>query len=89
MTDTLVCTRCQLTGDVIAGNLALPDETSREIRERICQRCWKEWGDMEVMVINELRLNFIDPAAQETLRQKMREFLELDSPSHSSQGSRG
>lgn len=32
---------------------------------------------MEVMVINELRLNFIDPAAQETLRKKMREFLEL------------
>ena len=81
MTETLVCARCQLTGEAIAGNLALSDELSRKIRERICQRCWKEWEDMEVMVINELRLNFIDPAAQETLRQRMREFLELDSPS--------
>ena len=89
MTDTLVCTRCRLTGEAIAGDLALPDELSREIRERICRRCWKEWADMEVMVINELRLNFIDPAAQETLRQKMREFLELDSPSDSSQGNCG
>ena len=32
---------------------------------------------MEVMVINELRLNFIDPASQEILHSKMREFFEL------------
>jgi Fe-S cluster biosynthesis and repair protein YggX len=30
---------------------------------------------MEVMVINELRLNFMDPGAQETLNKHMREFL--------------
>ena len=63
MTDSLVCSRCQLTGEAIAEDSAVPDELSRQIRERICQRCWKEWEDMEVMVINELRLNFIDPAA--------------------------
>ena len=30
---------------------------------------------MEVMVINELRLNFMDPASQVTLDQHMRQFL--------------
>jgi Fe-S cluster biosynthesis and repair protein YggX len=30
---------------------------------------------MEVMVINELRLNFMDPGAQEVLSKHMREFL--------------
>ena len=30
---------------------------------------------MEVMIINELRLNFMEPAAQETLGKHMREFL--------------
>jgi Fe-S cluster biosynthesis and repair protein YggX len=30
---------------------------------------------MEVMVINELRLNFMDPASQEILNQHMRDFL--------------
>ena len=30
---------------------------------------------MEVMVINELRLNLMEPAAQETLSRHMREFL--------------
>jgi len=30
------------------------------------------------MVINELRLNFMDPASQEILEKHMREFLMLD-----------
>jgi Fe-S cluster biosynthesis and repair protein YggX len=30
------------------------------------------------MVINELRLNFMDPAAQDVLNRQMREFLLLD-----------
>lgn len=31
------------------------------------------------MVINELRLNFMDPESQEILARAMREFLTLDS----------
>ena len=46
-----------------------------EIRQRICADCWAEWLHMEVMVINELRLNFMDPGAQQTLNQHMRQFL--------------
>jgi Fe-S cluster biosynthesis and repair protein YggX len=30
------------------------------------------------MVINELKLNFMDPEAQTTLERHMREFLALD-----------
>jgi len=32
------------------------------------------------MVINELRLNFMDPAAQTTLNRQMREFFLFDPP---------
>ncbi len=42
--------------------------------------CWAEWQRAEVMVINELRLNFMDPAAQETLTRQLREFLLFDPP---------
>jgi Fe-S cluster biosynthesis and repair protein YggX len=38
---------------------------------------------MEVMVINELRLNFMDPEAQETLDRHMREFFGLISSDQS------
>ena len=33
---------------------------------------------MEVMVINELRLDFMDPKSQDTIVRHMREFLCLD-----------
>ena len=51
-----------------------------EIAARVCADCWAEWQRAEVMVINELRLNFMDPAAQEVLHRQMREFLVLDEP---------
>jgi Fe-S cluster biosynthesis and repair protein YggX len=44
----------------------------------VCAECWGEWTQAEVMVINELRLNFMDPAAQQVLERHMREFLLLD-----------
>ena len=41
---------------------------------------WSEWGEMEVKVINELRLNFMDPAALDVLHLRMREFLGFVEP---------
>ena len=47
------------------------------VLESICSDCWQEWTEEEVRTINELRLNFIDPAAQETLRTRMLAYLNL------------
>ena len=47
------------------------------MQANVCADCWGEWGRAEVMVINELRLNFMDPASQEILNRQMREFLHL------------
>lgn len=49
-----------------------------EVLARVCAECWAEWRRVEVMVINELRLNFMDPAAQEILAAELRKFLGLD-----------
>ena len=46
----------------------------------MCAECWGEWEKQEVMVINELRLNFMDPRSAEVLHQKLREFLALPEP---------
>ena len=50
----------------------------RQIRAGVCADCWAEWQEAEVMVINELRLNFMDPKSQDVLAQQLREFLMLD-----------
>lgn len=49
-----------------------------ELRRRVCPPCWEEWQRAEVMVINELKLNFMEPTAQEILTAHLREFLALD-----------
>ncbi|MGH9362981.1 MAG: Fe(2+)-trafficking protein, partial [Thermoanaerobaculia bacterium] len=64
----------------------LPGPLGRELGERVCADCWGEWQRVEVMVINELRLNFMDPDAQSVLDQQIRQFFFLDAPPGSHPG---
>lgn len=72
---TLACVHCGRPEASALPRPPIPGKLGQEIREKVCAACWNEWQRMEVMVINELRLNFMDPAAQETLNRHMREFL--------------
>jgi Fe-S cluster biosynthesis and repair protein YggX len=72
---TVHCARCGRTEAPALTRQPYPGKLGAEIREKICADCWAEWTKMEVMIINELRLNFMEPAAQETLGKHMREFL--------------
>ena len=75
MSATVHCARCGRPEAPALSRQPLPGKLGAEIRERICADCWNEWQKMEVMVINELRLNFMDPASQEILSRHMRQFL--------------
>ena len=44
---------------------------------RVCAACWQEWEGMEVKVINEYRLNFLDPEHRQMLQKACAEFLQL------------
>lgn len=73
----LVCSRCASR----PAGLARPPfrgALGEEIGRRVCPVCWEEWKRAEVMVINELKLNFMEPTSQEILTSHMREFLGLD-----------
>jgi Fe-S cluster biosynthesis and repair protein YggX len=74
------CRRCARQDAPRLAEPPFPGALGREIGARICADCWGEWQRAEVMVINELRLNFMDPEAQEVLHRQMREFLVLDEP---------
>jgi len=73
----VTCKRCGQTREGLARP-PMPGALGTTIQSTICAVCWEEWTRAEVMVINELRLNFMDPAAQQTLESHMREFLALD-----------
>jgi Fe-S cluster biosynthesis and repair protein YggX len=73
---SFTCTRCGQPGEP-APATRIPFGTA--LRERvagqICAACWKEWEGMEVKVINEYRLNFMDPAHRQMLKTSCLDFL--------------
>ncbi len=74
----ITCVRCGMTGPAIE-KVPFRDATGDEVKEKICQNCWQEWLKMQIMVINEFRLNPTDPQSMDILKQHMREFLGLES----------
>jgi Fe-S cluster biosynthesis and repair protein YggX len=74
MSESVACVRCGRQAAAIEPP-AYPGALGAEIQAKVCADCWAEWQRAEVMVINELRLNFMDPTAQEILARHMREFL--------------
>ena len=74
---TIHCARCGREAPPSSPN-PYPGVDAGELRRRVCADCWREWEGVEVMVINELQLNFMDPRAQDVLIRHMREFLGLD-----------
>ena len=71
------CARCGGTEPAL-DRAPFGGRLGEEIRARVCAACWAEWRRVEVMVINELRLNFMEPTSQEILAAEMRKFLGLD-----------
>lgn len=74
------CARCENEA-APPSDIPYAGELREEIASKVCASCWDEWLKAEVMVINELRLNFMDPESQEVLTRHMREFLALDAAS--------
>ena len=76
MTD-VTCIRC---GQTRAGldRPPYPDAMGREIAEKVCASCWEECKRMQVMVINEYRLDLSDTRAQEILEKSIRDFLGIE-----------
>lgn len=74
----VTCVRCGLTRAGL-DRAPYPDELGREIVEDVCALCWEECKEMQVMVINEYRLDLSDPRAHEILEKSTRDFLKLGS----------
>ena len=74
----LTCERCRKPGEPpSAARVAYMGAQKAHILEAICSECWKEWEGVEVKVINEYRLNFMDPDHREMLKKACADFLGL------------
>jgi Fe-S cluster biosynthesis and repair protein YggX len=73
-----VCSRCGRPGDAPpAHRVPFPPEVKERVLGAVCATCWKEWEDTEIKVINEYRLNFLDPEHRSLLQRACLDFLKL------------
>ncbi len=52
-----------------------PGELGKKIFENISKEAWQMWMGQQTMLINEYRLNVIDPKARKFLEDEMEKFL--------------
>jgi Fe-S cluster biosynthesis and repair protein YggX len=74
----LTCVRCHQPGEPPPkGRVPFPAAVKEKVVSSVCSSCWKEWEGMEVKVINEYRLSFLDPEHRAMLQRACLEFLNV------------
>jgi len=75
--DEVNCVRCGRTGPTIE-KIPYGGKWGEALRSQVCADCWKEWKNVQLMIINEYQLNMVDEHAQEFLDEQMKSFLNLN-----------
>jgi Fe-S cluster biosynthesis and repair protein YggX len=52
-----------------------PGSRGQEIFEHISKQAWQEWQAHQTRLINEKRLNLVDPATRKFLQEEMDKFF--------------
>jgi Fe-S cluster biosynthesis and repair protein YggX len=52
-----------------------PGELGKKIWENVSKEAWQMWLDHQTMVINEYRLNPLDPEARKFIQREMENFF--------------
>jgi len=55
--------------------LPFPGPRGQEIFETVSDKAWKEWSDLQTMLINEKHLNMMDKKARKYLNEQRDIFL--------------
>jgi Fe-S cluster biosynthesis and repair protein YggX len=72
------CVRCQKPGEPpLAHRIPFAPAVKQKIAASVCASCWEEWEEMEVKVLNEYRLNYMDREHRAMIQKACLEFLNL------------
>jgi len=73
------CVRCGQEGEAPPPHRVPFTAAAKEaVLSRICAACWREWEGTEVKVINEYRLNLVDPEHRAMLQKACLGFLKIE-----------
>jgi Fe-S cluster biosynthesis and repair protein YggX len=74
MSEEWKCQRCARPGPRLE-KAPYPGELGAEVLEKICRICWQDWTRVQMMVINEYRVNLADKQGIDVVETQMRQFL--------------
>jgi Fe-S cluster biosynthesis and repair protein YggX len=73
---SVTCVRCGQAGEAPpAHRIGFAPALKEKVLSSVCAGCWKEWEGVEVKVINEYRLSFLDPEHRKMLQNAASDFL--------------
>jgi Fe-S cluster biosynthesis and repair protein YggX len=61
-----------------------PGKRGEEIFQTLSKQAWQEWVKLQTMLINEKRLNVLDPETQKYLAEQRDKFLSNQEHDHAS-----
>jgi Fe-S cluster biosynthesis and repair protein YggX len=74
MSTEIFCQKLQKKGTALERP-PYPGELGKRIQAEICAEAWQEWLAHQTMLINENRLNPLDPNARSFLEQEMEKYF--------------
>ncbi|XOV79547.1 MAG: oxidative damage protection protein [Aestuariibacter sp.] len=74
MSRTVFCQRLQKEADGLDFQL-YPGELGKRIFDNISKEAWSDWQKKQTMLINEHKLNMMDPNARQFLEKHMTAYL--------------
>lgn len=74
MARTVFCQKLNAEAEGLAFQ-TWPGELGKRVFDNISQQAWDMWINHQTMLINEYRLNPMDPKAKEMIVQEMEKFL--------------
>ena len=74
MSRTVFCQYLNKQADGLDFQL-YPGELGKRIFDNISKQAWAEWQNKQTMLINEHKLNMMDPTARKFLEEQMHAYL--------------
>jgi Fe-S cluster biosynthesis and repair protein YggX len=71
------CSRCRLDKEGVSCTAFYRGEVHELLKANACADCWRDWVKMQLMLINEYRLNLMDPRTDEFLNKQVLAFFML------------
>lgn len=74
MSRTVFCKKLNKEAPALAFQ-TWPGELGKRVFENISAEAWEQWVNHQTMLINEYRLNPMDPKAKKMITEEMEKFL--------------